>query len=188
MATQRRAASRRRSPNRRRPATAAPRSRRTPVQRLRKICLALPEATEKIAWGEPTWRVRGKLFAQLDDHHRAAALLAVCRPAPLGEQEAMIFTDPERFFRPPYVGPRGWVGVRIDRRPNWTQVATLVEQAYRQGAAPPVRGGGWCGARTDGGPNWRRVAPLVEQAYRQVAPLRLRESLGAAVPSPPRPS
>jgi hypothetical protein len=107
-----------------------------PVDRLRAICLALPEATEKIAWGEPTWRVRGKLFAQLDDHHHGADHLAVWLPAPLGEQEAMVFTDPERFFRPPYVGPRGWVGVRIDRRPSWTQVATLVERAYRM-VAPP---------------------------------------------------
>ena len=111
-------------------------SMRTPVQRLRAICLRLPEATEKIAWGEPTWRVRGKLFAQLDDHHHGADHLAVWLPAPLGEQEAMIFTDPARFFRPPYVGPRGWVGVRIDRRPNWAQLATLVAQAYRL-VAPP---------------------------------------------------
>ena len=74
--------------------------RRTPVDRLRAICLRLPEATEKIAWGEPTWRVRGKLFAQLDDHHHGADHLAVWLPAPLGEQEAMIFTDPARFFRP----------------------------------------------------------------------------------------
>ena len=113
-----------------------PGSGRAPVQRLRAICLALPEATEKLAWGEPTWRVRGRLFAQLDDHHHGAEHLAVWLPAPLGEQEAMIFTDPARFFRPPYVGPRGWVGVRIDRRPDWTQVATLVEQAYRL-VAPP---------------------------------------------------
>jgi predicted DNA-binding protein (MmcQ/YjbR family) len=77
-------------------------SRRTPVDRLRAICLALPEATEKIAWDEPTWRVRGT-----------------------------IFTDPARFFRPPYVGPRGWVGVRLDRRPSWTKVAAVVERAYR---------------------------------------------------------
>jgi hypothetical protein len=114
----------------------ARRPTRAPVERLRAICLALPEATEKIAWGEPTWRVRGKLFAQLDDHHHGAEHLAVWLPAPLGEQEAMIFTDPVRFFRPPYVGPRGWVGVRIDRRPNWTQVASLVERAYRL-VAPP---------------------------------------------------
>jgi predicted DNA-binding protein (MmcQ/YjbR family) len=111
-------------------------SERAPVQRLRRICLALPETTEKIAWGEPTWRVRGKLFAQLDDHHHGADHLAVWLPAPLGEQEAMIFTDPARFFRPPYVGARGWVGVRIDRRLDWARVATLVEQAYRL-VAPP---------------------------------------------------
>ena len=85
--------------------------------------------------------MRGKLFAQLDDHHHGADHLAVWLPAPLGEQEAMIFTDPERFFRPPYVGPRGWVGVRIDRRPNWTVVTKLVEQAYGLVAAPAKKGG-----------------------------------------------
>ncbi len=119
-----------------RKARATRRSDRTPLGRLRAICLALPDSTEKIAWGEPTWRVRGKLFAQLDDHHHGADHLAVWLPAPLGEQEAMIFTDPARFFRPPYVGPRGWVGVRIDRRPNWTVLTKLVEQAYGLVAAP----------------------------------------------------
>jgi predicted DNA-binding protein (MmcQ/YjbR family) len=120
------------TPRRRRP------SGRRPVERLRAICLALPETTEKLAWGEPTWRVRGRLFAQLDDHHHGADHLAVWLPAPLGEQEAMIFTDPARFFRPPYVGHRGWVGVRIDQRPDWALVAKLVEQAHRQ-VAPPRR-------------------------------------------------
>jgi predicted DNA-binding protein (MmcQ/YjbR family) len=113
-------------------------SGRTPVERLRAICLALPETTEKLAWGEPTWRVRGRLFAQLDDHHHGADHLAVWLPAPLGEQEAMIFTDPARFFRPPYVGHRGWVGVRIDQRPDWALVARLVEQAHRH-VSPPRR-------------------------------------------------
>ena len=121
-----------------------------PIVRLRAICLALPEATEKLAWSEPTWRVRGKLFAQLDDHHHGADHLAVWLPAPLGEQEAMIFTDPERFFRPPYVGPRGWVGVRIDGKVDWSVVSALVTQAYglvaparlreALGAAPPASG------------------------------------------------
>ena len=115
------------------------RSQRTAVERLRAICLALPQTTEKLAWGEPTWRVRGKLFAQLDDHHHGADHLAVWLPAPLGEQEAMVFTDPVRFFRPPYVGQRGWVGVRIDRRPNWTVVAKLVTQAYGLVASRPRR-------------------------------------------------
>ena len=109
------------------------------VDRLRAICLALPEVTEKIAWGEPTWRVGGRLFAQLDDHHHGADHLAVWLPAPLGEQEAMIFADPERFFRPPYVGGRGWVGVRIDGRPDWTVVARVVAQAYREVAPPRLR-------------------------------------------------
>jgi predicted DNA-binding protein (MmcQ/YjbR family) len=112
-----------------------------PLERLRAICLALPDTTEKIAWGEPTWRVRGKLFAQLDDHHHGADHLAVWLPAPLGEQEAMIYTNPRQFFRPPYVGPRGWVGVRIDRRPNWSVVAKLVQQAYQLVATPKNRKG-----------------------------------------------
>jgi hypothetical protein len=80
--------------------------------------------------------VKGKLFAQLDNHHHGADHLAVWLPAPLGEQESLIFLDAERFFRPPYVGGRGWVGVRIDRRPNWKLVASLVQQAYRE-VAPP---------------------------------------------------
>jgi len=104
---------------------------RSPLERLRAICLALPEATEKVAWGEPTWRVKDRLFAQLDDHHHGAEHMAVWLPAPLGEQEAMVYTDPAHFFRPPYVGPRGWVGVRIDRRLDWAVVAKLVAQAYR---------------------------------------------------------
>ena len=115
------------------------RSRATPLDRLRAICLALPDTTEKVAWGEPTWRVRGKLFAQLDDHHHGAEHLAVWLPAPLGEQEAMIFANPARFFRPPYVGHRGWVGVRIDGRPDWSEVARLVKQAYGLMARPPRR-------------------------------------------------
>ena len=109
---------------------------RTPLDRLRAICLALPDATEKIAWGEPTWRVRGRLFAQLDDHHHGAEHLAVWLPAAIGVQEMVVKSDPERFFVPPYVGARGWIGVRIDRRPAWRLVTTLVWDAYAQVAAP----------------------------------------------------
>jgi hypothetical protein len=112
-------------------------SSRGRVDRLRTICLALPETTEKTAWGEPTWRVRGRLFAQLDDHHHGADRLAVWLPAALGVQELLIKSDPKRFFVPPYVGPRGWIGVRIDRRPNWRLVTTLVHDAYAQVAPQP---------------------------------------------------
>ena len=121
------------------PAGRSRRLARNPVDRLRAICLALPETSEKVAWGEPTWRVKGKLFAQLDNHHHGADHLAVWLPAPLGEQESLVFLDPQRFFRPPYVGSRGWVGVRIDGRPDWKLVASLVQQAYREGAPPRLR-------------------------------------------------
>src|SRR4026208_1189690 len=97
-------------PRSKRPTAPGPRPPRPPVERLRATCRRLPETTEKIAWGEPTWRVKGKLFAQLDNHHHGADHLAVWLPAPLGEQESMIFLDPVRFFRPPYVGQRGWGG------------------------------------------------------------------------------
>jgi hypothetical protein len=101
-----------------------------PIDRLRAICLALPETTEKMAWGEPTFRVRGKLFAQLDNHHHGADHLAVWLPMPLGAQESLVYMDPVRYFVPPYVGGRGWVGVRIDRRPNWKTIGGLVREAY----------------------------------------------------------
>ena len=106
------------------------RTERAAVERLRKLCLALPGATEKMAWGEPTWRA-GKIFAQMDTHHHGADHLAVWLPARPGVQEALVAEDPERFFRPPYVGPSGWIGVRIDRRPDWRIVAGLVKDAYR---------------------------------------------------------
>jgi hypothetical protein len=105
---------------------------RTPVDRLRAICLALPETTEKISHGEPTWRVAGKMFAMLDDHHHGADRLAVWLAAALRDQEALVGADPKRVFVPPYVGPRGWIGVRIDGRANWRRVTTLVRDAYVQ--------------------------------------------------------
>ena len=105
------------------------------IERVRKICLALPGVTEKIAWGEPTWRV-GRMFAQMDTHHHEADHVALWLPARPGVQEALVDEDPVRFFRPPYVGQKGWVGVRVDRRPDWRVVAALVREAYRT-VAPP---------------------------------------------------
>src|SRR5499426_3548130 len=130
MALPRRKAARRRPPRASKRPSTAKRSSRSPVERLRAICLALPETTEKLAWGEPTWRVRGRLFAQLDDHHHGAAHLAVWLPAPLGVQELVVKSDPARFFVPPYVGPSGWIGVRIDGRASWRRITTLVHDAY----------------------------------------------------------
>ena len=101
------------------------------LQRLRTICMALPEANEKLSHGEPTWFAgKGKVFAMLDNHHHGSAHLSVWLPQPLGAQEALIDADPGRFFRPPYVGPSGWVGVILDTKPDWGMVANLVREAY----------------------------------------------------------
>jgi predicted DNA-binding protein (MmcQ/YjbR family) len=102
------------------------------IKRLRAICLALPEAVEKPSHGEPTWFAgKGKVFAMLDDHHHGALHLSVWVPAGLGAQEALIASDPKRYFRPAYVGSSGWVGIVLDDRPDWAVVAWLVEQGYR---------------------------------------------------------
>ena len=102
------------------------------LARLRAICLALPEANEKLSHGEPTWFAgKGKVFAMLDDHHHGSPHVSVWLPAGLGAQEALVESDPKRFFRPPYVGASGWVGVVLDTDPDWSQVAWLVEQAFR---------------------------------------------------------
>jgi len=100
------------------------------IKKLNAICLALPDATEQPAWGEPTWRVRGKIFAQLDDHHHGAKHVSVWLPAPDGAQQALVEADPKRFFRPPYVGHKGWIAVMLDTKPDWDMVASLIAQAH----------------------------------------------------------
>jgi hypothetical protein len=102
------------------------------VERLRAICVALPEVTERLSHGEPTWFVRGtKTLVTLDDHHHGAEHLAFWCPAPPGAQEELVATEPDRFFRPPYVGGRGWIGVRIDTDPDWAEIARICADAYR---------------------------------------------------------
>lgn len=103
-----------------------------PVERLRALCLALPEVSERIGHGEPGWFVRGKRqFVTLDDHHHGADRLAFWCAAPPGAQEELIAQDESQFFRPPYVGHRGWVGVRIDGEPDWDEISEIVQDAYR---------------------------------------------------------
>lgn len=110
------------------------------IARLRAIWLELPEATEKLSHGEPTWFAgKGKVFAMLDNHHHGAEHLAVWLPQPIGAQEALIDSDPERFFRPPYVGPSGWVGVVLDTRPDGSLVERLVRDAYLHVATAKLR-------------------------------------------------
>jgi len=98
------------------------------VDRLRAICLALPEAAEKETWGDPTFRVRDRIFALV--RHGDGRLSFWCK-APEGSQMVLVGADPDRFFVPPYVGHKGWVGVRLDPEPDWAEVAALVRRSYR---------------------------------------------------------
>jgi predicted DNA-binding protein (MmcQ/YjbR family) len=101
---------------------------RPPTERLRAICLALPEAVEKQTWGDPTFRVRDRIFAM---EKRGDGRVSLWCKAPPGSQMVLVGADPERFFVPPYLGHKGWVGVRLDRKPDWQEVAALVRRSYR---------------------------------------------------------
>jgi len=102
-----------------------------PLERLRALCLGLPETTERLSHGEPTWFVRDKkVFVTYSDNHHDDRLGFWCA-APPGAQEVLLEAAPERFFRPPYVGHRGWLGVRLDVEVDWDEVAMLVQDAYR---------------------------------------------------------
>lgn len=105
-----------------------------PLQRLRAICLALPEAAEKMAWGEPTFRVRDKMFAMYTDNHHRDGRVALWCKAPQGAQEILVGASPKRFFVPPYVGHKGWIGVHLDIEVDWNEVAEHVKESYRMTA------------------------------------------------------
>ena len=103
---------------------------RNPLHGLRSICLSFPEATEKLSHGEPTWFCR-KVFCMFSHNHHNDGIVGFWTPAAPGVQEAMIDEDPARFYRPPYVGPSGWLGVRLDLDVDWDEVADIVDDAYR---------------------------------------------------------
>jgi hypothetical protein len=85
------------------------------LARVRKICLALPDATEKLSHGEPTFFVKQGVFAMFDNNHHGMGRVAIWLPAPLGLQEFLIEQEPGIYFRPPYVGVAGWIGVELDQ-------------------------------------------------------------------------
>ncbi|WP_181771987.1 MmcQ/YjbR family DNA-binding protein [Amycolatopsis pittospori] len=102
-----------------------------PLNALRRLCLALPETTERLSHGEPTWFVRGKkTFVMYAGRHHDDKPAFWC-PAPPGAQEELAGAEPERFFRPPYVGHRGWLGVRLDVDVDWAEIELIVTDAYR---------------------------------------------------------
>ena len=107
---------------------------RRPLLRLRKACLALPEAHEVEAWSAPTFRVRNKMFAMYAsaETHHGDGRPAVWIKATFTNQQLMIHDTPDRFFKPPYMGPSGWIGVWLDASPDWTAVAELLRDGYGQ--------------------------------------------------------
>ena len=100
-------------------------------RRVRAICLSLPSATEKVSHGAPAFFVQRQFVMLWSDGHHDNRFPHLWCAAPSGAQESLIAAAPDKFFRPPYVGSRGWLGVRLDGRVDWDEVAMLCEEAYR---------------------------------------------------------
>jgi hypothetical protein len=109
------------------------------LPRLRQICLALPEVEERMSHGEPAWFVRGKKqFVTYADRHHDDRVAFWCA-APEGIQRILVESQPDRFFVPPYVGGRGWVGCYLDVEVDWDELEEVVADAYLT-VAPPGLG------------------------------------------------
>jgi hypothetical protein len=109
------------------------------LTRIRDICLGLPETSERLSHGAPTFFVRGKrAFLMVLSNHHGDGRFAVWCAAPDGMQRLLVEADPARFFVPPYVGHRGWLGLRLDRGLDWDEFAGIVEDAYAEVAPPKL--------------------------------------------------
>jgi hypothetical protein len=104
-----------------------------PFERLRSIALALPETWEKTSHGEPTFWVAKKMFATFAsgaNHHGGGRDAVWCKSTHM-TQSLLVGRSPDRYFVPPYVGPSGWVGIYLDKRPNWRDVSERLADGYR---------------------------------------------------------
>ena len=110
---------------------------------VRDVCLWLPEAEEFLSHGSPNYRVRGKTFASYVVNHHGDGRVALWLNAARGAQESWVGADPDRFFVPPYVGCRGWLGVRLDKRLSWKRISALVRESYEK-VAPAILTSGLC--------------------------------------------
>jgi len=110
-----------------------PGEREKVLAKLREICLALPETSERPSHGAPTFFIREKRsFLMVLTNHHGDGRFAIWCAAPEGMQKMLVDADGERFFVPPYVGHRGWLGVRLDRGIHWDELAGIVEDAYAE--------------------------------------------------------
>jgi predicted DNA-binding protein (MmcQ/YjbR family) len=107
------------------------------LSRLRALCLTLPEAIEKETWDAPTFRIRDKIFAMV---HAVDGRASVWCKAPPGVQAILIGAAPDRFFRPPYVGPKGWIGIWLEAATDWQELAELIGRSYRMTAPKRLLG------------------------------------------------
>ena len=116
-----------------------PEERDRALERIREICLGLPETSERLSHGAPTFFVREKrsFLMVLADHHGDGRFAVWCAAGD-GMQQVLVATDPERYFVPPYVGHRGWLGVRLDRGLDWDEIAGVAEDAYAEVAPPKL--------------------------------------------------
>ena len=113
--------------------------RKRVLERIRKICLGLPETSERLSHGAPTFFVRGKrAFVIVLTNHHGDGRFAIWCAAPAGLQQMLVEADPERFFVPPYVGHRGWLGLRLDRGLDWDELTGIVEDAFAEVAPPKL--------------------------------------------------
>jgi hypothetical protein len=112
------------------------------LEGLREICMGFPEVTERLSHGTPNWFVRDKrvFVTYWGDGHHGNKFAHLWCAAPPGVQQELVDTEPRRFFRPPYVGGRGWLGVRLDVELDWQEIAHICEEAYRVIAPPRLTG------------------------------------------------
>jgi hypothetical protein len=109
------------------------RERERTLEGIRRICLALPETSERLSHGSPTFFVRGKrAFLMVLTNHHGDGRFAIWCAAADGMQRMLVEADPQRFFVPPYVGHRGWLGMRLDRGLDWDELAGIAEDAYAE--------------------------------------------------------
>ena len=147
------------------------------LERLRSLCAALPEVTEKLSHGSPTWFVKKTFVTWVDDHHGDGNTGIWCA-APPGAQEALVGSGDPRFFRPPYVGHRGWLGVRLvcptappptgTRSPSWSRTPT----------APSPRPAASASSTPAPDPAIIRAHAHISGIVRQYAPARARRGPG----------
>jgi len=141
------------------------------IKKLRAVCLALGQVVEKEAWGECTFRVvNGPMFAMTDNNHHQSGHVAVWVKAPAMAQEILISSDSRRFFKPPYMGHKGWVGVRLDSKPDWEQLTAILKDGYEMSL--PVRKAARAASRS------KRVVSPVSKARQGMKPPSARAGDG----------